>query len=68
MPKATLSFKLPEEEQELKWAQEGFEYLRIVEDLDNYLRSKLKYSELTADQHKIYDEIRTELWRLRNDE
>lgn len=68
MPKATLSFNLPEEEQEFQWAQSGFEYLRTIEELDNYLRSKLKYSELTADQHQIYEEIRSELWRLRSDD
>jgi hypothetical protein len=68
MPKATLVFKLPEEKDEYQWATEGFKYLRTIEDLDDYLRRKLKYEELTEEQDRIYQEIRSKLWELRNEE
>lgn len=67
MSKGKLEFQLPEEQEDFETAQKGWHYRIIIEELDNYLRSKIKYSELTEEQHAIYDEIRSELWRLRND-
>jgi hypothetical protein len=66
--KATLSFKLPEEQEEFSIAQKGGHYLYVIEELDSHLRSKLKYEELTEEAAKIYQEIRDMLWSLRNDE
>lgn len=68
MPKVTLEFNLPEERQEFEYAHKGWEYLNIVEEMDNYLRGKLKYNDLTDAEHVIYQEIRSKLWELRRDE
>jgi hypothetical protein len=70
MPKATLEFNLPEEQEEYRLAMEGSEMSRIVEELDNYLRNQLKYSSHGEDDRiirAIYQEIRDKLWTLKNE-
>lgn len=56
--KATLHFDLPEEQEEMRLALKGVDYKIALEDMDNYLRHKLKYEELTSEQSKIYEEVR----------
>ena len=68
MPKAILEFNLPEEREEFENAHKGVHYLIVIEDLDNFLRAKLKYTELTEEQATIYQEVRDKLWELKNDE
>lgn len=65
--KATLSFQLPEENEEFGYATKGVLYSIVIHDLDQYLRGKLKYETLTDEQYKIYDEIRSKLHELVND-
>jgi len=65
MPKAILEFQLPEEQEEFDMARNGCHNLIVLEDMDNYLRNKLKYQELTDEQCVIYQEIRDKLRELR---
>lgn len=62
--KATLKFSLPEENDDFETATNGWKYRSVLIEFDNFLRSKLKYEELTENEDRVYDKIRTELWDL----
>lgn len=59
--KAKISFSLPEEENDFYYAVNGSKFAHAIYNFDNFLRSKLKYEELTEEQAKIYEEIREKL-------
>ena len=61
MPKAILQFNLPEERHEFEVASNGQNYLSALHDLDNYLRSKLKYEELPDQVREALQSTRDEL-------
>lgn len=64
MPKATLKFRLPEEESEYYAASHGMEWQAVVWELDQWLRDKLKYYSpaiLSEDQRQLCEEIRKEI-------
>lgn len=66
--KSTLTFNLPQEQEELENALYGSKYKTILRDLDEMLRSKLKYDEtLTEEQEQIYQEIRDSIHEAFND-
>lgn len=59
MPKATLSFKLPEESNEHKLALDGAKYLYVLQDIDRWLRSQVKHNgELSEDKRMMLQEVR----------
>jgi hypothetical protein len=64
--KGSLIFDLPEEQTEFYIAQNGIHYLSILQELDNYLRGKIKYeSEIYSEESLInFDEIRSKLHDL----
>ena len=60
--KATLVFNLPDEHQEYAVANKGFDLSMIIWDLDQWLRSELKYREsLTQEQGDVYEAVREQL-------
>jgi len=60
--KSTITFNLPEEQEELENALNGTKYKIILRDLDEMLRSRIKYDEeLDESQEKIYQELRDSL-------
>jgi hypothetical protein len=60
--KAILEFNLPEETEEYELAMNGSHYLFALQELDNYLRSQLKYNDsLNEEQCYIIESIRTKL-------
>lgn len=65
--KITMSFNIPEENEEFQIAKDGGKYLAVIEDLDNFLRSKLKYEgdSLTDEQYHVYEAVRDKLRELR---
>ena len=65
--KATLSYTLPEENEEFENARKGWNYQNTLYELDQYLRSKLKYEELTETQQIIYQEVRDKLHSFASD-
>jgi len=62
--KATLTFNLPEEEHEYTNAVEGAKMRSILWDVDQWLRSKMKYEELSDGQYDAFKETRDHLRRL----
>ena len=61
---ATLTFTLPEEQEEFYHAAKGAEWRTIVEDLDAHLRSRLKHEDLTDEVHAALERARTHLYTL----
>ena len=59
--KVLLEFMLPEEAQESRHAQNGVRYFRVLRDVDELLRSKLKHTTLTASTRSNLEEIRSML-------
>lgn len=66
--KAILKYDLPEEREEYDIAMHGVDYMLVLHDLSNFLRSKTKYNpENESDEAmEIYDKVREELYRLLN--
>jgi hypothetical protein len=64
--KAILEFNLPEEESEFMEAVNGGMFKHVLWQLDQNLRSNLKYGELPEAQYKCYDTIRKDLHSLLN--
>jgi hypothetical protein len=62
--KATLTFSLPEEEYEYSNAVEGTKMRSVLWDLDQWLRAKLKYEELTDGKYDAFKETRDHLRSL----
>lgn len=61
MPKAVLSFNLPEERDDFELAQKGLGYKLALGDLDEFLRGKLKYEEISTTEAVIYQKVRDQL-------
>lgn len=59
--KATLEFNLPEEQEDFKTAAKAGETMSIVEDVLNYIRSRLKYANLPETSTEELREIRSRL-------
>lgn len=68
MPKAVLEFNLPEENDEFETAYNGINYKIILSELDNYLRSRLKYEELSEPIYEALQATRDELSKLVREE
>jgi hypothetical protein len=66
MAKAILEFNLPEETVEHRMAVNADNYHAVLWDIDQYLRSKLKYGGLTSEQYDVLDKTREELRDLMN--
>jgi hypothetical protein len=62
--KATLTFSLPEEEYEYSNAVEGAKMRSVLWDLDQWLRAKLKYEDLSDGKYDAFKETRTHLRSL----
>jgi len=65
---ATLKFDLPEERDDFEIAVNGWKYRSVLWDLDNFLRSKLKYEELNDGEYAVYEKVREQLWNLLNED
>jgi len=61
---ATLTFTLPEEQEEFYLAAKGAEWRIVLEDMDNYLRGRLKHEDLSEDADKALDAAREHLYAL----
>ena len=62
--KKILEFNYPEDEEEFKLHLAGPELSFVLKDLDDYLRAKMKYEELTETQYGVYEEVRGKLSEL----
>jgi hypothetical protein len=61
---ATLTFSLPEEQEEFDRAVQGGNWRMVVEDLDAHLRSRLRHEDLPDEVHAALDRARTHLYGL----
>jgi hypothetical protein len=66
--KATLEFDLNEEKFTFESATKGRVLVSVIQQIDTYIRNKIKYGELPQDQENLLHEIRTELWGFVNEE
>ena len=62
--KATLTFNLPEESHEFANATQGSKMRSVLWEFDQWLRSKVKYEDLTDEQYKVYQGCRDHLRSL----
>jgi hypothetical protein len=58
---ATLTFQLPEEAEDLDLARKGGDWRLVAEDMDGYLRGRLRHEQLAPDADKALDEARQKL-------
>jgi len=61
---ATLTFTLPEEQEEFYLAAKGADWRLVLEDMDNYLRGRLKHEDLSEDVATALDAARERLYTL----
>lgn len=64
MAKAILEFNLPEEQEDHKIALHGLDYKIALEDMENYLRGRLKYEGLSEEVRNALQEARDHLCSL----
>lgn len=63
--KATLSFNLPEEQQEHILALNGSKLASEIQEFDYYLRGEIKYNvTLSAEHLELYEKIREKLHEM----
>ena len=61
MPKAVITFNLPEEREEYKLANRAGEYYSALWSFDEYLRKQLRYNEeLTKKERETFESVREE--------
>lgn len=65
--KAILEFNLPKETDEHRAAVQALEYKYVVSQMDEYLRSEIKYQELPEEAAKALQAARYNLHQLCND-
>jgi len=68
MAKVTIEFNSIEEQHELELCINASKWYSIVCDYSEYLRTKIKYDELSDDTYKFIKEAREKLHELLNDE
>jgi hypothetical protein len=61
---ATLTFSLPEEQEEFDRAVQGGNWRMVVEDLEAHLQSRLKHEDLSEDVAVALDRARQHLFTL----
>ncbi len=62
--KAILEYELPQESEEYTSAYRGADYRCALWELDEYLRSNIKYTEMTDEQRGVYEAVRARLQEL----
>ena len=68
--KATIEFNLPEEQEEFEDATNGWKWGHAMWQLDQFLRTKVKYASDDASEESInaYQDARDALHRILNEE
>ena len=62
--KAILEFNLPEEEAEFKQAANAGDMYCAIFEFSQYLRKKLKYEDLSEQEIKTYEEVKSEFLEI----
>jgi hypothetical protein len=66
--KAKLEFNLPDDQFEYDCARTGKKWRRVVCDLREVLRNKLKYAEISEEERVVYTALYTDLFDRIRDE
>lgn len=61
---ATIKFNLPEEEEAFKLAISAENLSRTIWEMDQWLRSQIKYNNLTEQEYEIYEKVREEFHNI----
>lgn len=70
MPKATITFSLPEERDEYRTTMKAAELSIVLSEYDNFLRGILKYGSeryKTSEELQVVEELRLKLNELRTE-
>lgn len=62
-----IKYDLIEERKEFEVAFKASNYKSTLWDIDQYLRSELKYSELSEEEYKAFSRIRKKVWDIASD-
>ena len=62
--KAILEFNLPEDNHDFQASINGIKYQSAIWDYDQWLRSEMKYKELSDETYKAYETCREELRKI----
>lgn len=65
--KANLIFNLNEDREEFELVLKASNYYSCLWEFDQYLRSELKYKDLSDQEYEIKSIVREELYRIMND-
>ena len=65
--KARLEYDLPDDVNDYRSAVDGWRWRRVVEDMDNKLRDRLKYGDVPDPLYDELDTLRKELCELMQD-
>jgi hypothetical protein len=65
--KAILEFNLPDDEDMFRLANNGASAHFALAEIKEYLRQKIKYSELTEEQYNIYEDLRDAVCKIIED-
>jgi acyl carrier protein len=55
--KATLEFNLPEDQNDYDLYKDAFEFFKVIWELNQELRKKIKYEELSEEEYNVYEKI-----------
>ena len=67
MPTASISFKLPEEQEEHAICLNGWKYRTVLLEIDQYLRDEVKHGQSSPSYKKVLNDVRDKLWEIIND-
>jgi len=59
--KAILEFELPEDKEHFDVTSRSMDWALVVWDMDQMMRQRLKYAELTNDSRKVIEDLRSTL-------
>jgi hypothetical protein len=68
MAKVTIEFDSIEDKDEMEMCLNGSKWYSLAWELDQYLRGRLKYSELSEEVYKELSEIREKLHEIMREE
>jgi hypothetical protein len=62
--KAIIEFELPEDQEQFNFANKGFDYFCVLCEFDEFLRQKIKYSELQENEYTLLEDTREQLRQM----
>lgn len=64
--KTILEFNLPDDKEDLQFALNGVSYYLALTDMQDWLRSQIKYGDYTDDQDKLLEIIQSKFYDILN--